>query len=77
MASQRWSSDGAAQQVGNGVAGGAATGAWQGRASAVERRARGYGVSIHVDRSNKAIFDGDDVFAWKESTMGHCYFISL
>ena len=45
------------------------------RPSSDERR--GYSVNIHVDRLNEAIDDDDGVFAWKESVMGHCCFVSL
>jgi len=71
---------GAARQAGDGAAGGD----WRrhldfgtvGRLPSNDER-RGYSVNIHVDRLNEAISDGDSVFAWKKSAMGHCCFISL
>ena len=54
-----------------------APGPRHGWASAVEHRATGYSVSIHVDRSNEAIGDGDDVFTRKKLAMGHFCFIFL
>ena len=42
---------------------------------AIERH--GYYVNIHVDQLNEAIGDGDGIFTWKKSAIGHCCFISL
>ena len=58
--------DGAARQAGDGAAGGAVI---EDGSSTLTR--------MGVGRLNEAISDGDSVFAWKKSAMGHCCFISL
>ena len=74
--SWRGDSDDTARQDGDGAAGGAATGDGTSTSVRMGVDLGGYSVSIHVDRSNKAVGDGNGVFVWKKSAMCH-RFISL
>ena len=65
----------------DGAAGGAATGAGTSTSArmGVDRRATSNAVTVQYSRRlvKEAIGNGDGVFVWKESAIGHCCFISL